>query len=115
MIRYKRPIQRSNALQSTLPPATADAGLARSGSVFASEKVTIDSQSRVVFVTANPTGLALHLQESGGFLTGSFTHPTTGRLTRITGIALQGDERAGGFFLDPASHDSGSVFITTMP
>ena len=114
MIRYQRPVLRSNALQSNLPPATAQAGIMKSGSVLAQETVTIDSQSRVGFVSANPTELVFHWQESSGLFSGSFLHPPHGEMRRFRGIALQGEERAGGFFLDPGTHDSGSVFITTQ-
>ena len=114
MIRYNRPVLRSNALQSNLPPATAQAGIMRSGSVLAQETVTIDSQSRVEFVSANPTDLVFHWQESSGLFSGSFLHPLNGEKCRFRGIALQGEERAGGFFLDPGTHDSGSIFITTQ-
>jgi hypothetical protein len=113
-ISYKLPLLRSNALQSKLPPATAEVRINRwSLATLSSGSVTIDSQSRVTFVTFNPLLIQLQLQETTGLLTGSFLHPASGKVTTLRGIVLQGDERAGGFFLDATSHDSGSISITT--
>ncbi len=112
--RYRQPAFRSNALQSNLPPATADLRVARwTLATLAAETATIDSLSRVTILSANPLGLRLRLDESTGLLTGSFTHPATGKATALRGIALQGEERAAGFFLDANARDSGAVSILT--
>ena len=110
MFRYKVSAT-SNALESTLPPATADF---RIGPRVAG-KMTIDRDSRVAIVTANPAQAAFAFQESTGLLMGRFLNPANGTITRFHGVALQGDERAGGFFLDPVGRTSGTVSITTTP
>ena len=110
MFRYKVSAT-SNALESTLPPATADFRL---GPGLTGE-VTIDRDSRVAVVTANPAQAAFAFQESTGLLTGRFINPASGKITRFHGVALQGDERAGGFFLDPVGKTSGTVSIITQP
>ena len=101
----------SNALESTLPPATADFRIGPG----VSGKVTIDRDSRVAVVAENPAQTAFAFQESTGLLTGRFVNPANGKITLFQGVALQGDERAGGFFLDPSARTSGTVSIITTP
>ena len=110
MFRYKVSAP-SNALESTLPPATADFRIGPG----VTGKVTIDRDSRVTIVTTNPAQAVFAFQESTGLLTGRFINPAGGKITLLHGVALQGDERAGGFFLDSGGKTSGTVSILTTP
>ena len=111
MFRYRVPIGAPNALESTLPPATADFLIGSN----VTGKITIDRESRVQVVSANPSRAAFAFDEATGLFTGSFLNPANGRLTGLRGIALQGDERAGGFYLNPEAKSSAPVSILTKP
>lgn len=108
MFRYRIPAMQSNALQSTLPPYTADLRLGATPM----RKVTIDSQSKVALVSGNPSTLTMHFDELTGLLFGE-VGGLGARKIPVRGIALQGDERAGGFYFDPITGKSQPLSIIT--
>lgn len=73
------------------------------------ENLAFDPHNRVTVTSGNFNHLSLSLSASDGTFRGAFTHPQTGKPTRIKGVVLQNQDAGFGFFL--GSGQSGKVYF----
>lgn len=65
------------------------------------QPATLLANNRVLIPAPELPRLTLSITASTGRVTGSFTHPVTNQATRISGVILQNENAARGFFLGP--------------
>jgi hypothetical protein len=72
------------------------------GGSFA-ETLQLTSQNKFVFALPNLAKLKLKHNQATGAMTGSYFDSGLGRTLKLEGVILQGEQRAGGFYLGTSS------------
>lgn len=99
------------------PLASKSAILALSGDGF-DEKTLVagfrfDDRNRIEFPGPNPLNHKLRISPTTGQFTGSFVHPSTGKIVPLQGVLLQKQNSGAGYFTGP--NRKGTVAIARAP